>query len=63
MRPPVYYGDGPFDVPSSESEDETLLEKGPDSPNIAEHGLGDDMSGGSGLKPYTHKVCGIAYVW
>ncbi|KAF7322541.1 hypothetical protein HMN09_00032600 [Mycena chlorophos] len=40
VRPQVYYGDGPFDVPSSdESEDGTLLEKGPPaSPGIAERG-------------------------
>ncbi|KAJ7230529.1 dipeptidyl aminopeptidase [Mycena pura] len=40
IRPPTYYGDGPFDAPSSdESEDDTLLEKGPPaSPGIAERG-------------------------
>lgn len=27
VRPPVYYGEGPFDPPSSEEEDETLLDK------------------------------------
>ncbi|KAJ7664952.1 hypothetical protein B0H14DRAFT_3696496 [Mycena olivaceomarginata] len=38
VRPPTYYGDGPFDAPSSD-EDETLLEKHlPSSPGIAERG-------------------------
>ncbi|KAJ7132184.1 dipeptidyl aminopeptidase [Mycena epipterygia] len=38
VRPPTYYGDGPFDAPSSD-EDETLLEKvPPSSPGIAERG-------------------------
>ena len=27
LRPHIYYDEGPFDAPSSESEDETLLEK------------------------------------
>ncbi len=39
-RPPTYYGEGPFDAPSSD-EDETLLDKGsqpPLSPNIVERG-------------------------
>lgn len=27
IRPAIYYGEGPFDPPSSEDEDETLLEK------------------------------------
>ena len=62
IRPPVYYGDGPFEVPSSESEDETLLEKGPDSPNAAERGLDEDEIGGRpGSKPYTHKVRSTVY--
>ncbi|KAJ7074230.1 dipeptidyl aminopeptidase [Mycena amicta] len=40
VRPPTYYGEGPFEVPSSdESEEGTLLEKGPPaSPGIAERG-------------------------
>ncbi|KAJ7156898.1 dipeptidyl aminopeptidase [Mycena crocata] len=40
VRPPTYYGEGPFDAPSSD-EDEALLEKGhgpPASPGIAERG-------------------------
>ncbi|TFK73733.1 dipeptidyl aminopeptidase [Pluteus cervinus] len=39
-RPPTYYGEGPFDAPSSD-EDETLLDKGsqpPLSPNLVERG-------------------------
>lgn len=27
VRPPTYYGEGPFDPPSSEDEDESLLQK------------------------------------
>ncbi|KAJ7272564.1 dipeptidyl aminopeptidase [Mycena haematopus] len=39
IRPPTYYGDGPFDPPSSDEEEETLLEKPPpSSPGIAELG-------------------------
>ncbi|KAJ6581126.1 dipeptidyl aminopeptidase [Mycena capillaripes] len=39
IRPPTYYGDGPFDPPSSDEEDERLLEKQPpSSPGIAERG-------------------------
>lgn len=38
-RPETYYDDGPFDAPSSDSEDETLLEKGPPSPGATERGL------------------------
>ncbi|KAJ7089745.1 dipeptidyl aminopeptidase [Mycena belliarum] len=38
VRPPTYYGDGPFDAPSSD-EDEALLEKAPGSPGVAERGL------------------------
>lgn len=51
-RPTTYYGDGPFDPPSSEDEDEdnesgSLLEKiGPSSPSLAE--LGDGFPSGSG---------------
>jgi dipeptidyl aminopeptidase B len=38
VRPATYYGDGPFDAPSSESEDDLLLEK-PPSPGLAESGV------------------------
>jgi dipeptidyl aminopeptidase len=49
-RPTVYYGEGPFNAPSSDEEDESeVAEKdGPGSLNRAEHGnllgseLGDD---------------------
>jgi len=33
-RPPIYYGDGPFDVPDSDEEEEAFLEK-PHSPRPA----------------------------
>ncbi|KZT20995.1 hypothetical protein NEOLEDRAFT_1074339 [Neolentinus lepideus HHB14362 ss-1] len=42
--PTPYYGDGPFDPPSSDDEDEGLLEKSPKlsrSPGIAERGPDD----------------------
>lgn len=51
-RPPIYYGEGPFDPPSSDDEDEddesgSLLEKKvPSSPGLAE--LGDGFPSGSG---------------
>ncbi|KAF8638411.1 hypothetical protein AX17_002236 [Amanita inopinata Kibby_2008] len=41
VRPPTYYGEGPFDPPSSEDEGESLLEKEvnePQSPGRAERG-------------------------
>ena len=47
VRPPIYYGDGPFDPPSSDSEDEggeeaSFMEKnGPSSPGRAEAGGSD----------------------
>ncbi|KAJ7493362.1 dipeptidyl aminopeptidase [Mycena galericulata] len=44
VRPPIYYGEGPFEAPSSDEEDETLLEKGPPgSPGIAERGNAMDQ--------------------
>ena len=50
LRPHIYYDDGPFNAPSSESEDETLLEKdassrdeaSPRSLGIAETGIPAD---------------------
>lgn len=45
LRPYTYYDEGPFEAPSSESEEETLLEKDdslPDrnnSPGVAEGGF------------------------
>ena len=38
-RPPIYYGEGPFDAPSSDDED-AITEKDPTNPlNRAEHGV------------------------
>jgi hypothetical protein len=53
VRPPTYYGEGPFDPPSSDDEDERLLEKSrPLSPG------GDQIEGGgAGLRIGGHKVC------
>jgi len=42
-RPPVYYGDGPFDPPSSDDEDDeqgSFIENKPLSPGRAEAGAG-----------------------
>jgi hypothetical protein len=43
VRPAAYYGDGPFDAPSSDEEDELLsklaLPAGPGSPGLAERGV------------------------
>jgi len=59
-RPAVYYGDGPFNAPSSDEEDEPeVAEKdGPGSLNRAEHGslLGSDLADGS-LYVGGRKVC------
>lgn len=47
QRPQVYYGDGPFDPPSSDDEDGALLEKNvPGSPRLAERGEGLVIGGG-----------------
>ncbi|CAK5273743.1 unnamed protein product [Mycena citricolor] len=42
VRPQTYYGDGPFDAPSSDEEDEALLfeKTSPTSPSVAERGMG-----------------------
>lgn len=52
LRPHVYYDEGPFDAPSSESEDETLLEKdaasarsNARSPGAAESGFDEPKVG------------------
>lgn len=44
QRPRTYYGDGAFDPPSSDEEEDALLEKDvPGSPGLAERGdLGED---------------------
>ncbi|KII86043.1 hypothetical protein PLICRDRAFT_44497 [Plicaturopsis crispa FD-325 SS-3] len=53
IRPPVYYGEGPFDAPSSD-EDEALLEKeGSITPGLAERG-GNSLDEG-GLTVGGHK--------
>ena len=38
-RPLTYYEEGPFDPPSSEDEEDALLEKSPRSPGSAERGV------------------------
>ena len=38
-RPTVYYGEGPFDVPSSDDDEDAIIEKDRTNPlNSAEHG-------------------------
>jgi hypothetical protein len=67
VRPPIYYGDGPFDPPSSDSDDEgdeglSFIEKNrPSSPGRAEAGA----DSGSGWIPSTDDkvraiVCSIS---
>jgi len=52
IRPKIYYGDGPFDAPSSSDEEgESLLGtsddvNGPSSPGMAELGEGPRSAGG-----------------
>ncbi|KAH8989460.1 dipeptidyl aminopeptidase [Lactarius akahatsu] len=50
-RPAVYYGEGPFDAPSSDDDDDAITEKDRTNPlNRAEHGeLLDPGSGDNGL--------------
>jgi hypothetical protein len=38
-RPQTYYGDGPFDAPSSDSDEDDLLLEKPPTPGLAERGL------------------------
>jgi dipeptidyl aminopeptidase len=45
-RPQTYYGDGPFDAPSSEDEDDLLLEK-PPSPGATEANLPRSLQHGA----------------
>lgn len=57
VRPPIYYGDGPFDPPSSDEEDDeeiSFIEKnGVLTPGRAEAGAG------SGSTDSVDKVCAI----
>jgi hypothetical protein len=49
-RPATYYGDGTFDAPSSESdEDDALLEK-PPSPGVAEANIPRSLQSGGGRR-------------
>ncbi|KAH8104292.1 dipeptidyl aminopeptidase [Phellopilus nigrolimitatus] len=63
LRPHVYYDDGPFEAPSSDSEEETLLEKdsgaqgrgGAHSPGVAE-------SGGLGFGKHKRRLSPLRYL-
>jgi len=58
-RPAIYYGDGPFDAPSSDDDEDAITEKDCTTPlNRAEHGdLVDPGSIDDGLYVGGHKVC------
>ncbi|EJC99985.1 dipeptidyl aminopeptidase [Fomitiporia mediterranea MF3/22] len=72
LRPHMYYDEGPFDAPSSESEDETLLEKdapgrgrlGVNSPGATENGFPSDglRLGGPKRRPNTLRCLLITLV-
>jgi dipeptidyl aminopeptidase len=66
-RPPIYYGDGPFDPPSSDSDDEgdeheSFIEKNrPSSPGRAEAGAGSgwtDSADGK-VRAIIHNHCSV----
>lgn len=51
VRPPVYYGEGPFDAPSSEEgEDDGYLEKQGRSVGLEEEQYGDSAGNLNGLR-------------
>lgn len=54
IKPEVYYGDGPFDPPSSDDEEEELLSK---AGTPTEERTGRDVEGIGGLKLGGRKVC------
>lgn len=65
-RPAVYYGEGPFNAPSSDEEDEVAEKDGTGSPNRAEHGnlLGSELVDDDRL--YVggrRKVCAQLLAW
>ncbi|KAF5354550.1 hypothetical protein D9758_011204 [Tetrapyrgos nigripes] len=44
-KPKTYYGEGPFDPPSSDSEEDGLLaDNGPSTPGVAERGFPEDFT-------------------
>ncbi len=57
-RPAIYYGEGPFDAPSSDDDDDAITEKDRSNPlNCAEHGdLQDPGSADNGLYVGGQKV-------
>ena len=57
-RPAVYYGEGPFDAPSSDDDEDAIIEKDRTNPlNRAEHGdLLDPGSPDNGLYVGLRKV-------
>lgn len=64
VKPETYYGDGPFDPPSSDDEDEELLEKNarsmhPDDPEL-EDGTGLVIGGHQRPWPLRYLVIGLA---
>ncbi|KZT68663.1 dipeptidyl aminopeptidase [Daedalea quercina L-15889] len=53
VKPPAYYGEGPFDPPSSDDEDETF-EKPSRSPRVSQRGASDLEDGGIVLGSRKH---------
>lgn len=57
IRPATYYGEGPFEPPSSDEEDELLEKIVPGSPGLAERaGVGLEEDGGLVVGGPKHKV-------
>jgi dipeptidyl aminopeptidase B len=64
-RPAVYYGEGPFNAPSSDEEDEVAEKEGPGSTNRAQHGsfLGAEFVDDDRLYVGGRKVCSKLLAW
>ena len=61
VRPPVYYGDGPFDPPSSEEDEDRFLDKSGPHGAFDPDGFGDSEPGnglrvGGGKVSLTHSI-------
>lgn len=55
VRPPVYYGDGPFDPPSSEEDEDRFLDKSGPHGVLSLDDFGDSEPG-NGLRVGSDKV-------
>ena len=56
IRPPMYYGDGPFDAPSSDDEGEGLIEKQDHVALSNDQNIFDDTESGNSLVVGGNKV-------